>query len=180
MDNNTFSLRFRPVNLRLEPINTKGKKNIHKPTIVTIPEAPGMSILIPSNKPSAQDLARSTLLKFKTAISAQKKNTPVFVNIDPLNQLPPSREVPRFNRPPVVIKPNPQAINTTPIARPTPRPVPVLNPQPIMQPKNQANSFSRPSISKNPFESAPRIQPTVSVEKHRTGNTLVIKTTFRR
>ena len=179
MDNKTFSLRFRPVNLRLEPINSKGKNNIRTPTTVTIPEAPGMSILIPSNKPSAQDLARSTLLKFKNALIDQKKNTPVYVNIDPINQLPPSRAVPRFNRPPV-IQPSPQAINTTPIARPAPRPVPVFNSQPIMQPKNQANSFSRPPISQNPFESAPRIQPTVSVRRHRTGNTVFTETTFRR
>jgi len=173
MDNRTFSLR-------LEPTKRAEKKNIRTPTIVTIPEAPGMSILIPSNKLSAQDLARSTLLKFKTAISAQRKNTPVYVNIDPLNQLPPSREVPRFNRPPVVIKPNPQAINTTPIARPTPRPVPVLNTQPIMQPKNQANSFSRPPISNNPFQTQPKNRPTVSVKQYQDDNKLVTETTCRR
>ena len=171
MDNKTFSLR-------LEPIKRTEKKNIRTPTIVTIPEAPGMSILIPSNKPSAQELARNTLLKFKNALIAQKKNTPVFVNIDPINQLPPSREVPRFNRPPV-IQPNPQAINTTPIARPTPRPVPVFNPQPIMQPKNQPNSFSRPPISHNPFQTQPKNRPTVSVTQYQNDNKLVTETTFQ-
>ena len=142
MDNKIYSLRPKPVR-KLD------KKDTPKPTKVMIPQAPEMSILLPST----QDLARSAFLKFKNALIAQKKNT-----IDPLNQLPPSREVPRFNRPPV-IQPNPQAINTTPIARPTPRPVPVLNTQPIMQPKNR---------------------PTVSVKQYQDDNKLVTETTCRR
>jgi len=149
MDNKSYSLRPKPV-IKMDKID------IPKPTLVSIPEAPEMSILLPSNKLSAQDLARSALLKFKNALSAQRNNTPAYVNIDH-----------------PVIQPSPQL----PIVRPTPRPV--FSSHPLIQPKNQTNSFSSPPIPPNPFQSAPRIKPTVSVKQYQDDNKLVTETSFR-